>query len=645
MAAGQAAHAQTGTRYLVKFKNKSTNPFSLSNPAAFLSQRSIDRRTRYGIALDSTDLPVTPRYLDSIRSVPNVTILNVSKWHNQVSIQTTDATAIARINSFTFVQAASPIAARLIGTDESDGHNKFDQEESIQSPQGTTGITADYYSYGQSAAQVNIHNGAFLHNIGLRGQNMIISMLDAGYQNYLTVKAFDSARTNGQILGTWDFVARHASVNEDHSHGMQCFSTIAANIPGQFVGTAPKASFYLFRTEDAASEYPIEEHNWVCGAERADSAGSDIISSSLGYNQFSNAAYNHTYADMNGNTTIAAIGADLAAKKGILVVQSAGNEGDKAWKYIMTPADADSILTVGAVNASGVVAGFSSFGPTSDGQVKPDVASVGWGTTLQYPNNAIAGGNGTSFSAPNMAGLATCLWQGFPEFNNMKIIEALRQAGSIYATPNDRIGFGIPDVRKAAMNLIRELATATATTNNCEASISWTSKDMSSMKYEIERKAPGESEFTKVGEQYGTGAAFASHSYQFTDPLNNTRPGELTYRIRQIIDTSGASPVGEYISTVTLNLNATCTNDFVIAPNPVVRQQPFNILVTTQAPVQDLRIQIVNSLGQVVYTRSQSKPMGTITVPVPAHQWAKGKYYISVYTNGKLMSTKEMLNL
>ena len=183
-------------------------------------------------------------------------------------------------------------------------------------------VTADVYDYGLSAAQVAIHNGQFLHNIGLRGQNMIIGMLDAGYQNYLTVKAFDSVRANGQILGTYDFVAGEVSVNEDNAHGMQCLSTIAANIPGQFVGTAPKASFYLFRTEESATEYPIEEHNWVCGAERVDSAGGDVISSSLGYYDFqgvfNSPLYNHVYADMNGNKTIPAIGADLAAKKGIL---------------------------------------------------------------------------------------------------------------------------------------------------------------------------------------------------------------------------------------------------------------------------------------------------------------------------------------
>src|SRR5947209_2618824 len=166
--------------------------------------------------------------------------------------------------------------------------------------------TESFYNYGQSFDQVHIHNGEFLHDIGLRGQSMIIGMLDAGYQNYTSLHAFDSAIANGQVLGVYDFVDHDNSVVEDNAHGMECFSIIASDIPGQFIGTAPKADFYLFRTEDVNSEYPIEEHNWVCGAERIDSSGGDVITSSLGYNTFDNPAFNHTYADLNGHTTISA---------------------------------------------------------------------------------------------------------------------------------------------------------------------------------------------------------------------------------------------------------------------------------------------------------------------------------------------------
>ncbi|MGZ3937977.1 MAG: S8 family serine peptidase, partial [Flavisolibacter sp.] len=350
LALTQVSEAQV-SRYIVRFTNKGSNPFSLNNPSSFLSQRAINRRTKYSIAIDSTDLPVTPRYIDSVRLAGTVTVLCTSKWLNGIAIQTSDAAALAKINSLSFVKSVSGAALRT--SNSVVNNNKFEIENQQYSSSGLkeSGILGDYYDYGTSFAQVHIHNGEFLHDIGLRGQGMIIGMLDAGYNNYLTLKAFDSVRNNGQILGVYDFVARDSSVNEDFAHGMECFSTMAANIPGQFVGTAPKANFYLFRTEDASSEYPVEEFNWVCGAERVDSLGGDVISSSLGYTTFDAplTSASHTYADMNGNTTMAAIGADLAAKKGILVVNAAGNDGTSTWHYIGTPADADSIMTVGAV--------------------------------------------------------------------------------------------------------------------------------------------------------------------------------------------------------------------------------------------------------------------------------------------------------
>ncbi len=642
--ASHNAKAQV-TRYLIKFRDKGTSSFTLNNPSAYLSQRSIQRRTRYSIGYDSTDLPVTSRYIDSINKLSGVTVLNISKWLNQVSVQTSDANAINIINSYSFVQSVMPIAARVTPEiNDFEISRKMEDEPLPTSVFRTTNATADVYNYGQSFGQVHIHNGEFLHNIGLRGQNMIIGMLDAGYTNYLTVRAFDSARANGQILGTWDFVQKHENVNEDHSHGMQCLSTIAANIPGQFVGTAPKAGFYLFRSEDAATEYPIEEHNWVCAAERVDSAGGDVISSSLGYTSFDAPLQSHTYAEMNGNTNIATIGADLAAKKGILVVNAAGNDGANGWKYISTPADGDSVMAVGAVDVNGAVGGFSSYGPSSDGQVKPDVASVGVGTVVQFPNNTIARNNGTSFAAPNIAGLATCLWQGFAEFNNMKIISALRQAGSIANAPNDRIGYGIPDVKKAVMNLLKEFSTATVSANNCQANITWTSKDIAAMKYEIERKAPGENTYTKIAERFGTGNIFKTNTYQYNDPVSNLPSGITQYRIRQVIDTSSSSFMADYINTVMTDISScSAKNILLVIPNPV-KNNNFSLLVSTEE-AQSLDIRIYNALGQTVTEISRAKPNGTITIPVFITHLVRGNYFIQVSSKGKLIGTTEVLKL
>jgi hypothetical protein len=477
---------------------------------------------------------------------------------------------------------------------------------------------------------------------------MQIGMLDAGFQNYLTVRAFDSARANGQFLGTWDFVAKETSVNEDNPHGMQCLSTIAANIPGQFVGTAPKASFYLFRSEDASSEYPIEEHNWVCAAERVDSAGGDMISSSLGYNSFDAplATQSHTYADMDGNTTMAAIGADLAAKKGILVMNSAGNEGGNSWGKIITPADGDSVMAVGAVNASGIPAGFTSRGPSSDGQVKPDVASVGVATVVQLQNNTIGTNNGTSFSAPNMAGLTACLWQGFQEFTNIKIINALQRAGSRATSPNDTIGYGIPDVKKAMLYLLKEYATSTATVSGCKTTVSWNSKDVSAMKYEIERTVAGQTVFVKVGEVTGSGTVFSNQTHTFEDDLSDVPKGTVTYRIRQVIDTSASGFMADYIDTVSTSLATSClsgSNSIELAPNPA--RGSLNVKVNTQTAITNLVIKVYNSLGQMVVDLKRSKAEGSVVFNVPVFKLPGGKYYVSVYDGKNLIETKELLKL
>ncbi|GAA4732915.1 S8 family serine peptidase [Flavisolibacter ginsenosidimutans] len=645
-------HAQF-SRYVIQFKNKGGTPYSFSAPLQYLSQRAVDRRTRYNIAIDSSDLPVTPRYIDSLRSAGAVTVLNASRWLNSVSVKTTDATALAKIAGLPFVQSVSPIAARTASAS-----GKIEQPQTqnlrINNAANAANGSADFFNYGQSYDQLHLHNGEFLHNIGLRGQNMIIGMLDDGFFHYNSLKAFDSVNPAGQVLGTYDFVASETSVTEDDSHGMECFSIIAANIPGQFVGTAPKASFYLFRSEDVASEYPVEEHNWVCAAERVDSAGGDVISSSLGYNTFDNSVFDHTYQDMNGNTTIAARGADLAAKKGLLVIVAAGNEGDKSWHYITTPADGDSVLAVGAVSTAGVVAGFSSYGPSSDGQVKPDVASVGVSTVLQTPGNTVGNGNGTSFACPNMAGLATCLWQGFPEFNNMRIINALRQAGSKATTPDDRIGYGIPDVKKATLSLLKDFSTASATATNCKTTINWTSKDLGTMRYEVERKAPGETAFTKIGERQGTGSLFGTHGYQFADSLINVQAGTISYRIREIIDTATATFTADYTDTVTVNLGASCIvtgitpvlaagEEILLLPNPA--KEKFTLKITTAYAIPALIVRVVDAKGQLVLAERKAKASGTASFVIPSYFLASGKYFVSVYNNGKLLATRELLKL
>ncbi len=645
----QDARAQT--TYIIRFYNKGTNPFTLSSPSGYLSQRSIERRSKYSIAIDSTDLPVTPRYIDSVVLAGDVNVLNVSKWLNAVTIQTTDDDALAAINAFPFVQSVTGIAARRMPVQP---RNKLEKDSPGAARE--MDITADHFNYGSSFNQVNLNYGEFLHNIGLRGQNMQITMLDAGFNNYKTVKAFDSVRNNGQILGVFDFMVKDSSVNEDHSHGMQCFSTIAANMPGQFVGTAPKASFYLFRSENASTEFPVEEFNWVCAAERADSVGTDVISSSLGYNWFDAPldGWNHTIEEMDGNTALATIGADLAARKGILVVNSAGNEGNNSWGRILTPADGDSVLAVGAVNAQGWAAGFSSRGPSADGRVKPDVAAQGVNVIVQFPNNTLSTNSGTSFAAPIMAGMATCLWQGFPEFNNIKIIDALKQSGNRFANPNDSTGYGLPDMRKAFMILLKSFVTSTATTSgNCKVTLNWQSKDQAGMRYEIERKNPGQNDYVVVKQINTTAQGFQVRDHQFTDSLVQVQAGMITYRIRQVVDTSSQNFYADYIDTVQVNNTISCIHtaidpvnpsftEFILIPNPV--KEELRIKFTSNQPIPQLQIRIFNGKGQLMLQRNTTKGSGTVIIPVTLNLPA-GKYYVNLYDGTRFLGSREMIKL
>jgi subtilisin family serine protease len=444
------------TKYIVKFKDKNSTPFSIDDPSKFLSQRAIERRIKQNISIDETDLPIVPAYIDSVRLSGDVVVLDQSKWLNQVCIETTDSTALQKINHFSFVIKTQPVkrlAKRLVSRNDFIARDKFNEEINNITSRLSAPAEGNTYSYGYSYDQIHIHEGEYLHNKGFHGEGMLIAILDAGFYHYKNLPAFDSVNFRSRVIDTYDFVNNEESVNEDDAHGMMCFSIIAANLPGQLVGSCPNANFLLYRSEDVYSESPVEEQYWIAAAERADSAGADVITTSLGYNLFDNPVFNYSYSDLNGHTTMIAKAATLAAKKGIIVLGAAGNEGENNWHFISTPADADSILAVGAVNVSGTPASFSSYGPSADGRVKPDVASVGLGTVISTATGTIVSGNGTSFATPNLAGLVTCLWQAFPGFTNMQIIKAVQKSSSIYDHPDNRIGYGIPDFKKAFNDL------------------------------------------------------------------------------------------------------------------------------------------------------------------------------------------------
>lgn len=640
------SHSQLN-RYIVRLKHKGATTYTLTNASPYLSQRAIDRRKRYNISLDSTDLPVPAPYISQIQGIPNITILNISRWLNAVTILTNDLNALAAVNALPFVENSSAIAGRA-------RNSTRDREEVFplgnSSAARTGGKQSNYFNYGTgfSFNEIHLHNGEFLHNAGLQGQDIQLAMLDGGFFNYTSLNAFDTANANGQFLSTWDFVAREMSVAEDDAHGMSCLSAIAANIPGVFIGTAPRTRFHLFRTEDVSSEYPIEEFNWACGAERSDSVGADIISSSLGYGYgFNSPVPDYPYSDLTGDITMSARAADLAAKKGMLVFNAAGNSGNDYWRMITTPADGDSVVAVGAVNSAGTVGSFSSYGPAPDGRIKPDLAAVGVSALIQTAGNTVAASNGTSYACPKLAGLAACLWQGFPEFNNMKIIQALKEAGSSYSNPNNRIGYGIPDMKKAFVALLTEYASASVVINACNVTISWSSKDIAAMKYEIERKAPGETIYSRIGEVNARpGNILANHSYEFSNPLDSMAAGTISYRIRQVVDTAAATFTAIYIEPDDLPLPSPCilADKIYFAPNPSTGSSAI-LNVETSYPVSNLQVTAFDIKGNMVLLVTQSKPAGRNAFTLPTGKLGRGKYIVRVYDGKRMIGSTSLLKL
>ncbi len=437
--------------YWIRFTDKNGSPYNIDNPEAFLTQRSIERRTAQGISIHENDLPVNQNYIDAVATA-GATILNVSRWFNSVTVFTSDPAVISTIDGFSFVLSAEKISGDPISMEN---QKPFFENESmgdnIIKEGHITGKSSQSFDYGSAYNQISMLNGIALHDMGYDGSGMVIAVLDAGFTNADILSAFDSLWINGQILGSKDFASPLSpNIFGSHSHGTSVLSTMGANLPGQMVGTAPHADYWLLRSENGSTEYLVEELNWVSAAEYADSVGADVINSSLGYTTFDDPAQNHSYADMDGNTTPITIGADLAASKGILVVNSAGNSGNTSWQYIGAPADGDSVFSIGAVNSSGTYASFSSQGPTYDGRIKPDVVAQGQGTTIiSAYSGSVTTGNGTSFSSPVTAGMVACLWSAFPDRKNTEIMQAIRQSASQYTNPDGYLGYGIPDYLEA----------------------------------------------------------------------------------------------------------------------------------------------------------------------------------------------------
>ena len=433
--------------YRYALKDKAATNYTLDKPRRFLSQKSLERRQRQGVAIDSTDLPVCRAYI-KLFDVRGTKIVGTSRWQNTVLVQSNDSLLLDKLSQQDIVRHAKCVFVAPDSIEEPDDirwnvHEDFNRWDSVKND-----------PYGMARGQIEMLNGTKLHELDYTGLGMTIAVIDGGFQNYDRIPAFKETH----IVGTRNFVpARIDKVLQVcergpfHAidHGTKVLSALAANAPEVHIGTAPDADYWLLRSEANQIEQPIEEDLWAMAVETADSVGADIISSSLGYYAYDEGRGNYRLQDLNGHTAFISYEASMLAGKGIVLCNSAGNSGMGQWKKIGVPADAPDIITVGAIDRDKRLASFSSIGPSQDGRIKPDIMAQGAPAALISGRGTLVHDMGTSFSTPIVSGLVACLWQALPNKNAREIIQLVRESASQYNEPTNIFGYGIPDFWKA----------------------------------------------------------------------------------------------------------------------------------------------------------------------------------------------------
>ncbi len=426
-----------GYYFYVQLTDKNNSPYSLNNPSEYLTQRSIDRRNYFSIPIDSLDLPVNPSYVNSIRDL-GVYVHCKSKWLNGVTVLVKDSSVISSVRALNFVKKVE-----FTGITTENQANYISPIEKIVSVE-----------YGESGSQIKQMNGQYLHDAGFLGEDIQIAVIDAGFNDVDVNPGFAYLRDAGRLLGTKDFVNPFSNIYNEHSHGASVLSTMAGKAENNdYLGSAPEASYWLLRSEASDGEYPCEADFWMSAIEYADSVGADVATTSLGYYEFDDSTMNFTHADLDGKTVRASIAANIASKKGMMLLIAAGNEGTASWKKIGLPSDAEGVITVGAVKADSTIASFSSYGYSADGRVKPELCARGEGTILLNNAGMVSSGNGTSFATPLLAGLTACYLQAAKAKGIQFTLEDLRnnmyRSAHLYANPTTQTGYGIPNFETA----------------------------------------------------------------------------------------------------------------------------------------------------------------------------------------------------
>jgi serine protease AprX len=442
----QSIFAQSPAKYWIQFKDKQGTPYTINKPEAFLSPKALERRAKYNIKITEQDLPVSPVYIQKVLELDSTMVLfTKSKWLNGITVYSEKENImdeIKKLDFVIFVEKTIPMK------EVEDKISEVYHYNNANPPITSTGIPKDI-DYGLSYAQIKINNIHWLHRMGFNGEGINLMVLDGGFQNIDNIAQFAFLREQNRLREVRHIVSPSADPFRAGSHGTMVLSCIASYVPGELVGTAPGVNVWMAQTEDGRSENKVEEDNWVAGVEWADSLGCYVINSSLGYTKFDDSTQVRKTQDLNSKVSRASIAASYIASKGMILCNSAGNEGEKPWHYIGCPADATDILTVGGVNIYGKRATFSSYGPTADGRIKPDAVTVGREAYVANPRAVPIRADGTSFSSPLLSGMVACLWQAFPQKNAYEIMDAIRKSGDRAAEPDSSLGYGITDFLKA----------------------------------------------------------------------------------------------------------------------------------------------------------------------------------------------------
>lgn len=433
---GQASQPSQHYKFRVYLKDKGNSLQSLDKPETFLSKRAIERKKKEDVVIDELDLPISRDYFVLVEKA-GAKVVAYSKWFSTLVVEVGDSLGVRNIESLSFVDSV-----KYIWRGNTPDQMKMTRPRLVMDDYDKSADTCT--QYGVTEKQFSIHNAITMADAGFRGKGIMVGVIDAGFTNFDVIPRFGSVRLGGYK----DFVPS-GNIFSASDHGTKVLSTMAANLPGLMMGSAADATYWLLRSEDTMSEFPVEEDYWVRAIEFADSLGLDMINTSLGYNNFDDRSLSYTHDVLDGNVSLMSLAAAKAYEKGMLIVVSAGNEGNKSWQKITPPADALHVLAVGAVGIDSIIAPFSSHGLTADGRIKPDLVSVGNQTVTIGFDGAIGNTNGTSLSAPFLAGLVASLWSVNPSLQRAELMDIVKRSADRYESPDSVYGYGIPDFRKA----------------------------------------------------------------------------------------------------------------------------------------------------------------------------------------------------